>query len=140
MKLKDKIKEKAIQFHGKISKGLTKDGYEEADPKPTHVKLGITPKRPESLDAMVKRMILQQTTYYAMENGYETPEEADDFDCDDDFDPKTPYESYFDPKVPDEVIKQDVVAKKLLKKGDKNENNSIESNSETNSESNSEDV
>lgn len=43
---------------------------------------------------------------YAEQNGLESPEEADDFDCDEDFDPTSPWELEFDPVAGKEVPKE----------------------------------
>ena len=91
------------------------------DSKPTAARLSFGRKRHEPLHLMVKRMIREQAAAYAMEQGFETPAEADDFDVDDDFDIKTPYEHDFDTQPSDTAVENDPVAKKVLEKANSNE-------------------
>lgn len=80
-------------------------GSEVVSSTPMQPPLGYNPQ-PSMFDVMRKMISDHQK---ALESaGYETPEEADDFDVDDDFDPSSPYEHSFDPpadpaKLPPEV-------------------------------------
>lgn len=75
-------------------KNYTK-GYkaEILDQKPLAIPVGF--KKPETMEEILNRLI--QNRFRDVElNGEETFEEADDFDCDDDFDPASPWEEVFD--------------------------------------------
>jgi len=69
-------------------------GGEILDSTPMQPPLGYNPQ-PSMFDVM-KDMIRREREALERE-GYETPEEADDFDVDDDLDPSSPYEHSFDP-------------------------------------------
>lgn len=75
---------------------LDKNGHEIVDPKPMALPVGF--KRPETLAEQVARLVRSQHLADAVAAaGYETFEEADDFDIPDDpIDPSTPYEHDFD--------------------------------------------
>lgn len=82
---------------GLFSKRLNEKGQEIPDPTPMAPPVGF--KRQPSLSEQIRQMILsEKLRQEAEEMGYETFEEADDFDVDDDFDPSTPYEEVFDPQ------------------------------------------
>lgn len=81
---------------GLFAKRLNEKGQEIPDPTPMAPPVGF--KRQPSLSEQIRQMILsEKLRQEAEEMGYETFEEADDFDVDDDFDPSTPYEEVFDP-------------------------------------------
>lgn len=71
-------------------------GRELMDPTPIAPPIGYkkSPSIAEQIRAMVRSEKLRQE---AEAEGYETFEEADDFDVGDDFDPKSPYEEVFEP-------------------------------------------
>lgn len=72
--------------------------YEYPDPTPMAPPIGYV-KQP-SLHDQIRAMIrTEKVRQMVMEAGYETPEEADDFEVGDDYDPSTPYEAYFDPPL-----------------------------------------
>lgn len=76
--------------------GLDEFGREIPDPTPLSLPSGF--KRPETLAEQVQRLVRNQISREAAEAGYETFDEAEDFDLPDDpTDPTTPYEEYFDP-------------------------------------------
>lgn len=80
-------------------------GRELPDPTPKAMPVGF--KRPESLDEQIRRLIRTHMSDTAEEQGYESFEEADDFDVeDDDYDPETPFEMDFDPVLGREVSPQ----------------------------------
>lgn len=88
----------AIKAHPK-GKPLTESGAEVPDPVPMAPPIGYK-KQPTMVDhirAMVRSENLRREVEAA---GYETMDEADDFDVDDDFDPTSPYEHNFDPVAP----------------------------------------
>lgn len=74
---------------------LDENGWEVLDPNPVEVPIGA--KRPETLAEQVQRLVRTSVSAYAQAQGEETWEEAEDFDVEDDFDPSTPYETFFDP-------------------------------------------
>lgn len=129
------LKEKVIAALKK--RGLDENGREIVDSTPRRIALGLGQAKQEPLHVMVKRMIRENANAFAMENGNETFEEANDFDIDDEFVVQTPYERDFDTQVPDSVMARHVesLAKQLKeqkaqieqmeselnKKGEKNE-------------------
>lgn len=64
--------------------------HEFPDPTPVEMPLGF--KRPPSLQEEIQRLIRVQMSQLAQEDGYESFEEADDFEVDEDPDPLSPYE------------------------------------------------
>lgn len=74
-------------------------GREVPDPTPMAPPVGYKkqPSMMENIRAMVRSEHLRQA---AIQAGYETVEEADDFEVGDDFDPSSPYEHNFDPPEP----------------------------------------
>lgn len=75
---------------------LDAHGREIPDPTPMAPPVGYNrqPSLSEQIRAMVRSERLAQEVAAA---GYETFEEADDFDVGDDFEPSSPYEGNFDP-------------------------------------------
>lgn len=74
---------------------LDKNGHEIPDPQPIAIPAGF--KRPETLAEQVQRLVRTQVSQLAQARGAETFEESEDFDVDDELDPHTPYETFFDP-------------------------------------------
>ena len=75
--------------------GLTEDGKEIPDPIPFAPT--IKGSRAHSIRENVLSIVRSEQFRQAMEQqGQETFEEADDFDVDDDFDPSSPYEEFFE--------------------------------------------
>lgn len=74
----------------------TDAGHEIPDPKPIAPPIGYNrqPSLAEQIRTMVRNEKLQADLDAA---GYETFEEADDFDVGDDYDPRSPYEQQFEP-------------------------------------------
>lgn len=82
--------------------------YENPDPTPVAIPAGF--RRPPTLAEQVARLVRSERfNQQAREAGFETFEEADDFDVGDDIDPATPYEPYFDPALGREVTPADVI-------------------------------
>lgn len=74
---------------------LSEKGQEIPDSTPHTASLGK--RRAKSIRDNVVEILRSEKWREAMEeNGEETFEEADDFDVDDDFDPSTPYEEFFE--------------------------------------------
>lgn len=78
----------------KIIATLDPRGRELPDPTPVGIPVGL--KRPPTLQEQIKAMVRTQLSQQMQQQGYETFEEAEDFDVDDDFDPKSPWEHDFD--------------------------------------------
>lgn len=71
-------------------------GAEQTDPTPLQIPVGF--RRPETLAEQVQRLVRGSLSHEAHERGFETFEEANDFDIPDDpVEPDTPYEEEFDP-------------------------------------------
>lgn len=73
---------------------LDKKGHEVLDDTPVAIPLRFS--RPETLAEQVRSLLYGELSRFADSQGYETMEEADDFDVGDDFDPASPYEYDFD--------------------------------------------
>lgn len=72
------------------------NGGEIMDPTPIAPPIGY--KKSLSIAEQIRQMIKsEKLRQEAEEAGYETFEEADDFDVDDDFDPRSPFEEIFEP-------------------------------------------
>lgn len=80
---------------------LDDTGGEILDSTPMQPPLGFQ-KTPSMFDVM-RKMIADRERELA-QAGYETAEEADDFDVDDDFDPSSPYEHNFDPPAEPQLL------------------------------------
>jgi len=76
-------------------------------PDPTPVALPVMTKKPLPLAEQVARLVRSAAWNNALNPDAETFAEADDFDVDDDFDPRTPYETEFDPVLEREVTPAD---------------------------------
>lgn len=76
--------------------------YEDPDPRPFAPTVGVRPK--ETLEERMRRMIRDEMSYVAEQQGMETFEESDDFDVDDEHDPASmyeiPWEPVFEPRNP----------------------------------------
>lgn len=73
---------------------LDENGWEILDPAPLAIPGNV--RIPETLAQTVQRLVRTSVSAYAASRGAETFEEAEDFDVDDEFDPTTPYEVFFD--------------------------------------------
>lgn len=98
MSLSERIKS-ALRFSGRVDTRirdvkLNEAGSEILDSTPMEPPLGYV-AQPSMFDVMRKMISDRERELSAA--GFETPEEADDFDVDDDFDPSSPYEHDFDP-------------------------------------------
>lgn len=88
-------------LEAKIAVRLDQYGHEVPDPTPMALPSGF--RRPETLAEQVKRLVRTTLSQQAAEAGHESFEESEDFDVDDDFDPQTPYEVFFDPALNREI-------------------------------------
>lgn len=85
----------APQFEQSVqSLYLDEYGREKPNPYPLEPPIGYK-KQPTIAELM--RQAIRQASEEARSAGYETEEEANDFDIDDEFDPSTPYEHDFEP-------------------------------------------
>lgn len=75
---------------------LNEQGWEVPDQTPVAVPAYI--KKWDQRDT-IREMIRQQLSKEAEDAGFESWEEADDFDIGDDYDPTSPYEECFDPET-----------------------------------------
>lgn len=64
---------------------IKKENWKEY-PDPSPIEIPAELKRPESMDQRIKRLVHSQIQAKAMEEGFETFEEANDFEVDDSFD------------------------------------------------------
>lgn len=72
-------------------------GREVGDPVPMAPPVGVS--RPLTLAEQLRLMVRRELSAAAADQGFETFEDADDFDIDDDpLDPHTVYEAVFDPQ------------------------------------------
>lgn len=62
----------------------------------TPVAIPVGYKKPEPLHDILNRLVSQKFSQLLLDSETETFEEADDFDCDDDFDPYSPWEEIYD--------------------------------------------
>lgn len=84
---------------------LNARGHEIPDPDPMVMPAGF--RRPETLAEQVQRLVRTHISREAAEAGAETFEESEDFDVDDDMEPTTPYETFFDPVLGKELTPQE---------------------------------
>lgn len=74
---------------------LTEDGREKPDPTPIAPPVGYI-RQPTMVDRM-RELVRRELSSQAADQGFETFEEADDFEIGDDYDPRSPYEEIFEP-------------------------------------------
>lgn len=74
---------------------LDERGRERLDPTPMAPPVGWKPT--PSMVEIMRAQIRNELSQAADQEGFETWDEANDFDVQDDFDPSTPYEEMFDP-------------------------------------------
>lgn len=87
------------QYGVAIKAELDANGNEVGDPTPVAPPAHL--RRSPTMSEQIQTMIRRQLSLTAQEQGYESFEEAEDFDVDDDpVDPHTPYEAVFDPQPP----------------------------------------
>lgn len=76
-------------------KRLDAQGREILDPTPVAIPAGF--KEPMSLEERIQRIIRTEVSRAAENQGMETFEESEDFEVDDENDPFSPFETFFDP-------------------------------------------
>lgn len=94
------IRDRALR----IADAVGPRGSELNDGKPIAVPLNY--QRPPTLQEQIQRLIRTTLSDQAAADGYESFEEADDFDVGDDYDPSSPHEMVFDPLVSKEVPRE----------------------------------
>lgn len=88
---------------------LDAKGHEVLDPTPVAMPAGF--KRPEMLAETIQRLVRRGISELAADQGFETFEEAEDFDVDDEtFDPATPFETFHDPVLNREISPMEFTA------------------------------
>lgn len=65
-------------------------------PDSTPIELPLHWQRPQTIQEQIRSFVRSELSRRAAAQGEETFEEADDFDVDDDFDPRSPWELNFD--------------------------------------------
>lgn len=75
------------------------------NPSPERLSMPSGFERPLTLQEQVQRLVRSSLSRYAEMQGFESFDEADDFDIEDEIEPHTPYEVFFDP-----VLGRDVTA------------------------------
>jgi len=87
----------------------SEDGvYEIPCDKPVEMPMSF--KRPQTLAEKIRELYKNERIMAELDAaGYETPEEADDFVCDDDLDPSSPYEHDFDHLEPQPHVAKGMV-------------------------------
>lgn len=80
-----------------LSSSVGKKTVEFPDPTPMAPPVGFTRRPP--LHQLIREMVQRELSQSAEHAGMETAEEADDFDVGDDYDPDSPFEHDFEPRV-----------------------------------------
>ena len=89
-----KLVEKVVKANPK-GRPLDKEGRYYGNPVPLEPPVGYV--RSKSIAEQIRDMVRSERLKMEAENaGYESFEDADDFDVDDDFDPRSPFEENFD--------------------------------------------
>lgn len=80
-----------------ISAGIDEHGREVGDPRPMAVPAGLAVSNRDMVHDAIRQMMRSEAFAAAMDaEGFDTPDEADDFEIDDDpLDPYTPWEQDF---------------------------------------------
>lgn len=88
-------------------------GREIPDPTPVEIPVHLNIRHSDH----IRDIIRQELSRFAEDQGHETFEEADDFDCDDDFDPASPYEEFFDPDTGESNFTRSVASRDTSPEG-----------------------
>lgn len=95
------------------SRRLTEDGQEILDPTPVAPPVGFV--RQPSLAEQIRQMVRSEKLALEAEAaGFETFEEADDFNVGDDYDPRSPFEEHFEPTPIEELKRRKMEAEKVI--------------------------
>lgn len=90
--------------NGELRVVLDENSYEVMDPVPLAPPVGYK-KRPSITEIIREQIRSERLAMEAEAAGYETFEEAEDFDIEDDFDIQTQWENDFDPSI-QEVVQE----------------------------------
>jgi hypothetical protein len=97
-------------------KNLDHNGHEIPDPTPMAPPVGY--KRQPTLVEQIRNMIRsEKLAAEAQSAGFETFEEADDFDVEDDYDPHSPFENDFEPPVSELKARAQEESRAALERG-----------------------
>lgn len=80
-----------------MAKAKRTRSYEKLDTTPVAIPMKF--KRPETLAEQVRNVLRGEMSRYAENQGFETFEEADDFDVDDEYNPRSPHEMEIDQEL-----------------------------------------
>lgn len=97
----------------------TAEGHEILDNSPVAIPLRF--KRVDNITQKVQDLVAKEFSRLAEKQGYETFEEADDFDCGDDYDPRSPYELDQEQEYYDHRAERRANSEKEQVNGDQNE-------------------
>lgn len=95
---------------GKTSRQMREEYFRNGKEMPSQepVFVATNLKRDSEIDRFRRFLRSEEMAKQARQQGFETFEEADDFDVGDDFDPTSPYEQIFEPVV-EEVPSSDLI-------------------------------
>lgn len=79
---------------------------EHPDPQPLAIPARM--RVPERLQDTIARLVKRSVDDWAQQNGHETFEESEDFEVDDEVDPRSAYEEFFDP-----VLERNITAEEF---------------------------
>lgn len=79
--------------------------FEHPDPSPMTIPAGF--RRPERLEDQIMRLVKRSIDDHARANDLETFEDFLDFDIDEEVDPQSPYEVFYDPVLDKEISPQE---------------------------------
>lgn len=78
---------------------------EHPDPQPLAVPARM--RKPERLQDTIARLVKRSVDDWAQQNGHETFEESEDFDVEDEVDPRSAYEEFYDPVLERNITAQE---------------------------------
>lgn len=73
------------------------DAFGSEVPDPTPIAPPVGYKQTKPIHEQIRDQVRLALAIHATSQGFETPEEADDFNVDDDYDPRSPFEEQFEP-------------------------------------------
>lgn len=80
-----------------MAKAKRSRSYEKLDATPVAIPMKF--KRPETLAEQVRNVLRGEMSRYAENQGFESFEEADDFDVEDEYNPRSPHEMEIDQEL-----------------------------------------
>lgn len=78
---------------------------EHPDPQPLAIPARM--RKPERLQDTIARLVKRSVDDWAMQNGHETFEESEDFDVEDEVDPRSAFEEFWDPVLERNITAQE---------------------------------